>query len=267
MLTQLSSKRCANTAGSATTPGMRSLPKSWLDCGSARRVRAARAGTRCRRRRCPCWPARGRACRASARGCAGFSSKATTRCSRRPPSRRSRWRLQRHLQAGHASRRLLATCSAASPSSPSCRRGRRPGQHDVFRLGLAQHVQVLVHGVGGAAVPELAQLLLRRHDVDVLAQAGLQEAPARSMWRIRLCALYCVSTPMRRMPELTQLLSAKSMMRRCRRRARPAWRGGRSAAAGGCRGRRPARRCRCCGSAVLNPPAPDTRRARSSPAR
>ena len=26
-----------------------------------------------------------------------------------------------------------------------------------------------------------------------------------AMWPIRLCALYCVSTPMRRMPEFTQL--------------------------------------------------------------
>src|SRR5437867_1133876 len=33
------------------------------------------------------------------------------------------------------------------------------------------------------------------------------------MWRIRLCDLYCVATPMRRIPELTQLDSGKSMMR------------------------------------------------------
>jgi len=39
-------------------------------------------------------------------------------------------------------------------------------------------VQVLEHGIGGAAVPAIAQLLLRRHDVDVFAQAGLQEPPA-----------------------------------------------------------------------------------------
>jgi hypothetical protein len=35
----------------------------------------------------------------------------------------------------------------------------------------------------------------------------------RWTWRIRLCALYCVQIPMRRMPELTQLESVKSMMR------------------------------------------------------
>ena len=33
------------------------------------------------------------------------------------------------------------------------------------------------------------------------------------MWRIRLFALYCVATPMRRMPEFTQFESVKSMMR------------------------------------------------------
>ena len=35
----------------------------------------------------------------------------------------------------------------------------------------------------------------------------------RWMCRIRLCDLYCVATPMRRMPEFTQLDSGKSMMR------------------------------------------------------
>jgi hypothetical protein len=33
------------------------------------------------------------------------------------------------------------------------------------------------------------------------------------MWRISECALYCVATPMRRMPELIALDRAKSMMR------------------------------------------------------
>jgi len=36
---------------------------------------------------------------------------------------------------------------------------------------------------------------------------------ARCRWRISECDLYCVSTPMRRMPELTQFDSGKSMMR------------------------------------------------------
>jgi len=41
----------------------------------------------------------------------------------------------------------------------------------------------------------------------------IEKPQPRSMWRIRLCVLYCVSTQTRRIPELTQLLSAKSMMR------------------------------------------------------
>ncbi len=35
----------------------------------------------------------------------------------------------------------------------------------------------------------------------------------RCTWRIRLCALYCVAMPMRRMPELRQFESVKSMIR------------------------------------------------------
>ena len=35
----------------------------------------------------------------------------------------------------------------------------------------------------------------------------------RCRWRIRLCALYCVATPMRRMPEFSAFDSAKSMIR------------------------------------------------------
>ncbi len=38
-------------------------------------------------------------------------------------------------------------------------------------------------------------------------------AQPRCTWRMRLCALYCVAMPMRRMPELTQFDSVKSMMR------------------------------------------------------
>ena len=44
-------------------------------------------------------------------------------------------------------------------------------------------------------------------------RSGRKKFQARCMWRIRLCARYCVATPMRRMPELTAFDSAKSMMR------------------------------------------------------
>jgi hypothetical protein len=76
-----------------------------------------------------------------------------------------------------------------------------------------QHVEVLEHRVGGALVPVLADLLLGRQQVDEFVEAAVEEAPAALQVWIRLCALYWVATPMRRMPELTQLDSVKSMMR------------------------------------------------------
>ena len=42
---------------------------------------------------------------------------------------------------------------------------------------------------------------------------GCRKFQPRCRWRIRLCALYCVATAMRRMPELSAFDSAKSMMR------------------------------------------------------
>ena len=52
-------------------------------------------------------------------------------------------------------------------------------QQHVFAAVAAQHVQVLEHRVGGAAVPAfLIELLLRGQDVDVLADAAVEKAPA-----------------------------------------------------------------------------------------
>ena len=44
-------------------------------------------------------------------------------------------------------------------------------------------------------------------------RTGCRKFQPRCRWRIRLCALYCVATAMRRMPELIAFDSAKSMMR------------------------------------------------------
>ena len=44
-------------------------------------------------------------------------------------------------------------------------------------------------------------------------RSGRKKFQPRCMWRIRLCALYWVATPMRRMPEFSALLKVKSMMR------------------------------------------------------
>ncbi len=44
-------------------------------------------------------------------------------------------------------------------------------------------------------------------------RSGRKKFQPRCRWRIRLCALYWVATPMRRMPEFSAFDSAKSMMR------------------------------------------------------
>ncbi len=44
-------------------------------------------------------------------------------------------------------------------------------------------------------------------------RSGRRKFQPRCRWRISECALYCVATPMRRMPELSAFDSAKSMMR------------------------------------------------------
>ena len=76
-----------------------------------------------------------------------------------------------------------------------------------------QDVEVLVHRVGGALVPELVDALLRGQEIDELVDLAAQEAPAALKMAGRLWDLYCVMTLMRRSPELMQLDSAKSMMR------------------------------------------------------
>lgn len=50
-------------------------------------------------------------------------------------------------------------------------------QHQVGRRFVEQ-LEVLEHGVGCSAVPVVANLLLRRHQVDELAQGQFQETPA-----------------------------------------------------------------------------------------
>ena len=53
------------------------------------------------------------------------------------------------------------------------------GEHE-HRFGamLLDDVEVLVNGVGRAAIPDLAELLLRRNDVDELAELAVQVTPA-----------------------------------------------------------------------------------------
>jgi hypothetical protein len=51
---------------------------------------------------------------------------------------------------------------------------------DQHRLGavLLNDVEILINGIGRAAVPNFAELLLRRHDIDELAELAVQIAPA-----------------------------------------------------------------------------------------
>ena len=41
---------------------------------------------------------------------------------------------------------------------------------DVFGARVSHEVHVLEHGIGGTAIPELAEPHLRRHDLDVLGE-------------------------------------------------------------------------------------------------
>ena len=47
-----------------------------------------------------------------------------------------------------------------------------------FGAVLIDDVEILVNGVRGAAIPDFAELLLRRHDIDELAELAVQVAPA-----------------------------------------------------------------------------------------
>ena len=68
-----------------------------------------------------------------------------------------------------------------------------------------------------------ASAVPRYHSPPVRCEAGstsmnspsslLKKLQPRTRWRIRECALYCVSTPMRRTPEFTQFESGKSIRR------------------------------------------------------
>ena len=87
-------------------------------------------------------------------------------------------------------------------------------QHDELRRIALDDVDVLIDRVGRAEIPHgLGDALPRGQDVETLVASGRKKFQPRCKWRIRLCALYCVATAMRRMPELSALDKAKSMMR------------------------------------------------------
>ena len=66
-----------------------------------------------------------------------------------------------------------------SPFSERARAPRQPAaaQHVSGRI-LLDRIDILIDGVGGAAVPMLVDPLLRRDDVDVFAEVPAEKAPA-----------------------------------------------------------------------------------------
>jgi hypothetical protein len=87
-------------------------------------------------------------------------------------------------------------------------------QHeDVLDPATTQNGEILEHGVGSALIPVFANLLLRRQNIDVFIEAAIKETPAPLKCSIKLCALYCVATPILRIPELTQFDKVKSIIR------------------------------------------------------
>ncbi len=85
--------------------------------------------------------------------------------------------------------------------------------HDVFRPLFLDGVDVLVDGVGGALIPVLVDALLRRHDVDELAQLAATTIPAEVDVPVEAHRLVLGGTRILRSPLLRQFESVKSMIR------------------------------------------------------
>ena len=87
-------------------------------------------------------------------------------------------------------------------------------QHDhVARVLAHDRVEVLVDRVGRALIPVLADALLRRQDLDELAELLRDDAPAHADVPVERQRLVLRGDEDAAQPELMQLLSAKSMMR------------------------------------------------------
>ena len=83
-----------------------------------------------------------------------------------------------------------------------------------FGVLLLDRVDVLVDGVGRALIPVLVDPLLRRHDVDELAQLAAEIAlPAHVDVPVQAHRLVLRQHRIFRMPLLRQLDSVKSMIR------------------------------------------------------
>ena len=181
---------------------------------SASRIERRRETPR-RTRRCPSARARAPGGRASAADFAGFSSKrgdAMIRHRRhhaelRAPRRAALRRTPIVMSAP------LSMWSAIMRRSPSCRRDRRRAPART-RAHAARRMSRFWYTA--SAVPRYQSRRTRccAGTISMNSPKRPSRKPQpRCTCRIRLCALYCVQMPMRRMPELTQLDSEKSMIR------------------------------------------------------
>jgi hypothetical protein len=88
------------------------------------------------------------------------------------------------------------------------------GEHDdVARRFALERIEVLEDRIRGAQVPVLADPLLRRQDLDELAQLLGDDVPSHSDVAVERERLVLGRDEDAPEPELMQLLSVKSMMR------------------------------------------------------
>jgi hypothetical protein len=177
MLTQLSAKRWACTRPRSTRAGIRSRRSRGWSAGLAHRASSS-SSRPCRTRRCPCSPAHGRDARGRGRPLGLFVEGDTRWCSStaitpKAPASSSGTSMQATLSSRAAAGMLGEHDLVVHLVDMVA------GQHQhVAGVGFAQQVQVLPHGVGGAAVPASPPAAGPGH-VDVLAQVAGQEVPSR----------------------------------------------------------------------------------------
>jgi hypothetical protein len=155
-----------------------SLPKSWLDVGSAasRVSIPTPAGLR-QTHKCPCWPMRGSGGAPAEPVVWAFLQRPRCGCPLDGHDAEFAGLFNRNFQASHG--HFGTACGVFGQHDRVIHFVHMVAaqyQHPVWP-GFVNDAQVLVHRVGRAAVPALAVLLLRGHHIHVLAQAGGQETP------------------------------------------------------------------------------------------
>ena len=116
--------------------------------------------------------------------------------------------MQRDRHARPGSGRGRRACGR----SPSCTHGRRRGS---ARIGDRAGAGYRDSGRRRRPCPDTTarRSAAAAEELDELVETAVEKAPAALTCRLRLCDLYCVQMPMRRIPEFTQFDNAKSMIR------------------------------------------------------